>query len=485
MVESVKRNSWTEVATSSTLFLMVKFIFGTASNVLLYSLFSAQTIVIISQIGLMQKLPVIFSFGIKSKVHDVVITGGSETDAFSNLITVKVFSYLMALGVIFGVNIFVGSFLFDFQIFILSIFLVLITVSNDILYSLSFTRGKLSFLINLMTAKTFVLPIIFYFFAEKYQINAWLLGMIFFELLQFIILLNYLMKVKSFFSLETIGIRKIFDFFRKTFIYHLNTKINLIFELFLFFYFVATLDIYQASLLSWLVRMSHTLTNIIGATIQKKFLFELINLVGKEELGVTEKIQIKTLIQIYDAAVFIILFPVTIFYIILTVVFIEKFSDYWEYLFLILALTFVRLKGLIFLRMLLTRDLQNWIRMVFAGSAAIFFIGATLTMWFSKSAIETFAIFCSIFFARTILNFMALSFSISTPLAIGSFLGTLFYASSIVLCVYSFLNAEISNSSNFGFFFALAVITAFYMLYLFLPIRSNIWMFVRRLAFKK
>ena len=473
-------SKWKDIVSSSAIFLGLKFLFGSLSNILLFNLFSASTIVLISQISLMQKLPTLFSFGMKHKVHDVVIGGGSEKSAYSNFITTRVFSYIMAtviIALLYG-----ASDVFDLTLpsLILSLFLVGLVILNDVLLSLCFTRGRISLLIHLTSLKTVFFPVVFYLFAESYQIYAWLIGTITLEILQSLILLRLMHNQQKIeFSFNDVSIDRILDFFRRSYVYYGNKSLDLIFELFLFFYFILTMELFEAALLSWLIRMSHTFANFIGSTIQKKFFFDLIELVSHSKLNDAGKARIAKSIQIYDLLVLFILLPITIFYAIVTFLFIDKFADYWFCLPLCFVLTLVRLKGVIYLRMLLTMDAHKSILNVSISSLIVMLSAVLMTLSFGDTALNVFLIVLFTFFSRTIINYVSLTAYTRSTIALAPMVSTCLYTGSLTALIVLMFVTDLSQYAQIALYAAVLLFTLFYMLYVIYEAREFVTQTVR------
>lgn len=438
--DSQKSDSWLKILNSSAAFLGVKFIVGTISTVLLYSVFYAPTIVLIKQISLMQQLPSVFSFGIKNKVHDDVITGGNQLSLFSNLIAVKITAYLAAIMFIFLAKEAVSSIEIGSELLILSLALVGLGVCNDVFYSICFSRGKLTYLINLMTLKTFSIPPVFYFFGESYQTYAWIGGMLTFEVLQVIILYHYGVRNAAVFNYREIAFSKIKNLFKRSFIYDLNERLGLVFELFLFFYFVTQIDVFQAALLAFIVRISLTLTNLIGQTIQKKYIFELIDLAGRQDTQASALARMNKLVSFYFGFCFTGLLGVTIVFACVTYFFIEKFSDHAVFVMFCLPLALVRLANISLLRIVLCKDAGRVLLLAITANLIIYSIGAYIVSQFADSALDVCFILCCMAVIRCCCYYMLCTKSIGGNLSLLSFGGIVIYASAIAVALTALAN---------------------------------------------
>ncbi len=444
--DSQKSDSWLKILNSSAAFLGVKFIVGTISTVLLYSVFYAPTILLIKQISLMQQLPSVFSFGIKNKVHDDVIAGGNQLSLFSNLIAVKLAAYLAALIFIFLAREVVSSIDIGFELTILSMALVGLAVCNDVFYSICFSRGKLTYLINLMTLKTFSIPLVFYLFGEKHQIYAWLWGMLVFEILQAIILYHYGVRNSAVFNHREIVFSKIRNLFKRSFVYDLNSRLGLVFELFLFFYFVTQIDVSQAALLAFIIRMSHTLTNIIGQTIQKKFLFEIIDLAGRQDTQNPMLGQMNKLVSFYFGFCFTGLLVVTIIFASVTYFFIEKFSDHAAFVLFCLPLALVRLANISLLRVVLCKDASQALFSALTVNLIIYLCGAYVVSQFAGTALDVCFFLCCMALIRCCCYYVLCTKSIGGNLSPLSYGGIIVYASAVAMALVALANKTLPIS---------------------------------------
>ena len=438
--DSQKSDSWLKILNSSAAFLGVKFIVGTISTVLLYSVFYAPTILLIKQISLMQQLPSAFSFGMKNKVHDDVIAGGNQLSLFSNLIAVKLAAYLAAFIFIFLAREVVSSIEIGFELLILSMVLVGLAVCNDVFYSICFSRGKLTYLINLMTLKTFSIPLVFYLFGEKHQIFAWLWGMLVFEISQAIILYHYGVRNAAVFNYREISFSKIKNLFKRSFVYDLSSRLGFVFELFLFFYFVTQIDVFQAALLAFIIRMSQTLTNLIGQTIQKKFLFEIIDLAGRHNTRTPMLRQMNKLVTFYFGFCFTGLLGVTVVFAGVTYFFIEKFSDHAVFLLFCLPLALVRLANISLLRVVLCKDASRALFSALTANLIIYLCGAYIISQFAGSALDVCFILCCMALIRCCCYYVLCTKSIGGNLSPLSFGGIIFYASAIAMALTALAN---------------------------------------------
>lgn len=381
-------DGWQKVLNSSVAFLGVKLLVGTVSTVLLYNVFSASTIVLIKQVSLLQQLPSLFSFGIKNKVHDRVIAGENQTSLFSNMIIMKLIAYIISIGLILLARESVSSIQVSNRLLLLFVVLIGFQVCNDIFYSVFFSRGKLTYLINLMTLKTFSMPFIFYFFGERYQFSAWISGMISFEIIQSILLYYFGARNTSIFSYREFDFPKILNLIKGSFIHDLNSRLGLIFELYLFFIFAAQTNIFQAALLSFIIRVSQTMTNVIGQTIQKKFLYDLIGH-AVQKIQVSSNIKrMDKLISFYFGCCFSILLCITIVFSGVTYLFIDKFSDFAIFLMFCLPLTLLRLASLCLGRILLCKDASGFLILALISNAIIYILGIFIISRFATNALD-------------------------------------------------------------------------------------------------
>jgi hypothetical protein len=434
--DSQKSDSWLKILNSSAAFLSVKFIVGTISTVLLYSVFYAPTILLIKQISLMQQLPSVFSFGIKNKVHDDVIAGGNQLSLFSNLIAVKLAAYLAAFIFIFLAREVVASIEIGFELLILSMALVGLAVCNDVFYSICFSRGKLTYLINLMTLKTFSIPLVFYLFGEKHQIHAWLWGMLFFEILQAIILYFYGVRNLSVFAKRAVDISKIINLLSRSFVYDLNMRAGLIFEIFLFFFFVIQMDVFQAALLSFLLRVTQTLVKIVGQTIQKKFIFDIIDLTSRGDREGVNIRRMNQLISNYFGFCFFVLFGVTISFAGATYFFIEKFSGYAALLAFCLPLSLIGLANITLLRIVLCQDARRHMLVAFTGNLIIYLCAAFFISRFGINALDVLFVMNCMACVRYCVYYYLCSRSIGSHLAVSVHSVIFVYSTAMVFALH-------------------------------------------------
>ena len=438
--DNQKTDSWFKILNNSALFLGVKFVVGTISTVLLYSVFSATTIVRIKQISLIQQLPSLFSFGIKNKVHDDVIAGGNQLSLFSNLIAVKVVAYLAAIISILLTHELIANKELGFTLIVFSIVLLGLVVCNDVLYSINFSRGKLSYLIHLATLKTFAIPLVFYLLGEKYQIYAWLGGMLTFEALQLVVLYHYGVRNTVVFNYRDIAFSKIKNLLKRSVIFDLNSRLALVFELFLFFYFAIQIDPFQAALLAFISRISQTLTNVVGQTIQKKYFFEIIDLVGGQNRQVPKLGRIDDLVSSYLSVCFTGLLVVTIVFVFVTYFFIEKFADHAAFVLFCLPLALVRLFNISLLRIVLCKDASKALFLALTANLIIFLSGAYVIGQFAITASDVAFILCCMAIVRLFCYFVLCTKSIGGIFSLLSFSCIAIHSSAVALALIALSN---------------------------------------------
>ena len=411
-------STWRQIFFTSGIYLSTKLCVGLLSFGILYNVLFEETLVLIHQIGLILQIMLFFSFGAKNRVMDGVIGGEDPLIYYSNFIFIKSAAYLVSIVILFVLYNF-GFLMMNSKVFILLLALLTFSIVSDIFFTVSFAEGKLTYQVNIVTFKSIIFPIVIFFYGFEYQIFAWFSVMLFIELFQLSVLWLFVLKKTKIYSSKYFSFSKVKSILSSSYIFDINSKLELLFEVCLFFFLVTRISVFEAAALSFFYKITQTLTKTIGLTIQKKTIFNLIDLLKRHDRGQELEKEIKENIIVYLGLCFTALLSVTLIFSVVTLFFIEKFKEYHMFLSLSLILSMSRLSYLIMMRSLFTKMRQDSLKLLFIINL-LFYAVTICVLWFwAKSFIDilllitlmsiSFLFFVYYFFSQDYLNHFCMS----------------------------------------------------------------------------
>ncbi len=435
-------SSWRDVFAASAFFAAIKFSVGMATVVLLYNFFSVGTILLLKQISLIRKLPGTLSLGIKHHSVNEMIAGRGRDEAFSTFFLVKLTAYFLSAIITIMLSLSAGF--PDLSLWVVLSLLVLFTLAfcNETFQTVYFSEGKLTILVYLTSLRTALFPIGLFFFGERFQIFAWLGVMITVEVVLLTFLIAHSFKYKFNWRVQLVPMPRVIDSVRKSFIFFLEARFFLALESFLFFVVARSMAAFDAALLAMLLTISLTFVNLVGSTIQKKTLFDLVALISDGDRSAAFKIEASKTITNYVAFCFVALGLVGTLYGTIIYLFIEKFANHSELIAFSIAVAVMHLVSSVIIRAVFASQDRRSLGQMFFVSLSLLLLLVLACLSDSLSVTEILAITTAVFAARL------LSFSLLLQRCIGALpIGFSIVACCAVFQLWSF--ALLNNEANF------------------------------------
>ena len=357
---------WKKVISSSAIYLGTRFSFGILSNFIFYYIFSPTALLLIKRAELFMSLPVILNFGASKYLATKGIKGELDKSLISNFLILKITTYsVLVLSLFFYQDL--NLKIIDYVLLGILLFLgILANYFNN----LSYLQDKVHYFINGQSIITVFSPAFVYGFGSYFDFSGWIIYSIIFQIINLLYLLRIAKKKFFLIDLKLFSIKKLYQILRNSFFLDLNSRLEALFEIFIFFFLTNFISITESAILVFISRTSNSIAKLAGNTVNKKISHSIVSLTkNKFELA-----DLKKSFGFQSVGYFCMSIAISIVYGLFVFLFIENFKDYSHLIFLSGLISYIRLINANIILFLFARGLYQDIRNIFFLSLFIYIL---------------------------------------------------------------------------------------------------------------
>ncbi len=283
-------STWKNIFQYSAIYLFTRGTFGVLGNIIFFNVFGPATLALIKIAELFVTLPQILNLGVANTMVLESVGKKRISNILTNFFLIKIVTFI-----IITIYILFDSLIFDilkeFQ-FIQKIFLIFL-IATTIFYNFSvnknFISGEIHNLPKINSLIIFLNPVLYITLGYYFGFTGWfLISYIVFLVPAIYLIYPNRFKIYQNIDLNAFSSKVIIELFKKSPLYHLNQKLTWFIEISIFFVLINFIDIIDAGIIAFCLRLNALIAKTLGNIFQKRFYWINITSKNAHELSIKE-----------------------------------------------------------------------------------------------------------------------------------------------------------------------------------------------------